>query len=225
VQICTEDDDVLLTAAGGRSARFAVADVRVFAGRTSTGVRGIKLDDGDRVIGMTILRHVDVTSAEREAYLKQAAAMRRAMSGEAEAEEGLAKTDDEDAEDAASEELTLSPERYAELGAKEQFVLAVTERGFGRRSSSYRYPAKGRGGKGVIAMDVTERNGNLVASFPVEDDDQIMLVTDAGQLIRCPVHDISIQARGTQGVTIFRTDPDERVVSVERVEETGSDEE
>ena len=225
VQICTEDDDVLLTAAGGRSTRFAVADVRVFAGRTSTGVRGIKLDDGDHVIGMTILRHVDVTSAEREAYLKQAAAMRRAMSGEAEADEGPSKTDDEDTDDAGSEELTLSPERYAELGAREQFVLAVTERGFGRRSSSYRYPAKGRGGKGVIAMDVTERNGNLVASFPVEDDDQIMLVTDAGQLIRCPVHDISIQARGTQGVTIFRTDPDERVVSVERVEETGSDEE
>ncbi|MBA4208817.1 MAG: DNA gyrase subunit A, partial [Parvibaculum sp.] len=227
VQICTEDDDVLLTAAGGRSARFAVADVRVFAGRTSTGVRGIKLDTGDAVIAMSILRHVEVTSAEREAYLKQAAAMRRAMSGdaEAEAEEGLTKTDDEDAEDAPSEELTLSPERYAELGAKEQFVLAVTERGFGRRSSSYRYPAKGRGGKGVIAMDITERNGRLVASFPVEDDDQIMLVTDAGQLIRCPVHDISIQARGTQGVTIFRTDPGERVVSVERVEETGSDEE
>ena len=225
VQICTEDDDVLLTAAGGRSARFPVADVRVFAGRTSTGVRGIKLDDGDRVIAMSILRHVEVTSAEREAYLKQAAAMRRAMSGETEAEEGPFKTDDEDADDAPSEELTLSPERYAELGAKEQFVLAVTERGFGRRSSSYRYPAKGRGGKGVIAMDITERNGHLVASFPVEDDDQIMLVTDAGQLIRCPVHDISIQARGTQGVTVFRTDPGERVVSVERVEETGSDEE
>ena len=221
VQICTEEDDVLLTAAGGRSARFAVADVRVFAGRTSTGVRGIKLDEGDEVIGMTILRHVDVTSAEREAYLKQAAAMRRAMSGEAEADEGPSKTDDEDTEDAAAEETTLSPERYAELGAKEQYVLAVTERGYGRRSSSYRYPAKGRGGKGVIAMDIGERNGRLVASFPVEDDDQIMLVTDAGQLIRCPVHDISIQARGTQGVTIFRTDPGERVVSVERVEETG----
>jgi DNA gyrase subunit A len=221
VQICTEDDDVLLTAAGGRSARFAVADVRVFAGRTSTGVRGIKLDEGDEVIGMTILRHVDVTSAEREAYLKQAAAMRRATLGEAEGEEGPAKTDDEDADDVPSEELTLSPERYAELGAREQVVLAVTERGYGRRSSSYRYPAKGRGGKGVIAMDITERNGKLIASFPVEDDDQIMLVTDAGQLIRVPVHDISIQARGTQGVTIFRTDPGERVVSVSRVEETG----
>src|SRR5690606_25026066 len=139
VQICTEEDDVLLTAAGGRSARFAVADVRVFAGRTSTGVRGIKLDEGDEVIGMTILRHVDVTSAEREAYLKQAAAMRRAMSGEAEAEaeEGPSKTDEEDAEDAAAEETTLSSERYAELGAKEQYVLAVTERGYGRRASSY----------------------------------------------------------------------------------------
>jgi DNA gyrase subunit A len=184
-------------------------------------VRGIKLDEGDEVIGMTILRHVDVTSAEREAYLKQAAAMRRAMLGEAAGEDGPSKTDDEDADDAPSEELTLSPERYAELGAREQFVLAVTERGYGRRSSSYRYPAKGRGGKGVIAMDITERNGKLVASFPVEDDDQIMLVTDAGQLIRVPVHDISIQARGTQGVTIFRTDPGERVVSVSRVEETG----
>ena len=123
-----------------------------------------------------------------------------------------------------AEELTLSPERYAELGAKEQFVLAVTEKGFGRRSSSYRYPAKGRGGKGVIAMDIGTRNGRLVASFPVEDDDQIMLVTDAGQLIRCPVHDISIQARGTQGVTVFRTAADERVVSVERVEESADSE-
>ena len=221
VQSCTENDDVLLTAAGGRSARFPVPEVRVFAGRTSTGVRGIKLDKDDEVIGMTILRHVDVTSAEREAYLKQAAAMRRATLGEAEAEEGPSKTDDEDADDAPAEEMTLTPERYAELGAKEQFVLAVTEKGFGRRSSSYRYPAKGRGGKGVIAMDIGPRNGRLIASFPVEDDDQIMLVTDAGQLIRCPVHDISIQARGTQGVTVFRTAADERVVSVERVEETG----
>jgi DNA gyrase subunit A len=117
--------------------------------------------------------------------------------------------------------MTLTSERYAELGAREQFVLAISSRGFGRRTSSYRYPAKGRGGKGVIAMDVTERNGKLVASFPVEDDDQIMLVTDAGQLIRCPVADVSIQGRGSQGVTIFRTDENERVVSVERIDEAG----
>jgi DNA gyrase subunit A len=224
VQICTENDDVLLTAAGGRSARFPVSEVRVFAGRTSTGVRGIRLDEGDEVIGMTILRHVEVTSAEREAYLKQAAAMRRATLGDNSVDDGPSKTDEEDADDAAIEDLTLTTERYAELGAKEQFVLAVTEKGFGRRSSSYRYPAKGRGGKGVIAMDIGARNGRLIASFPVEDDDQIMLVTDAGQLIRCPVHDISIQARGTQGVTVFRTAADERVVSVERVEESADSE-
>ena len=219
VQSCTENDDVLLTAAGGRS---AASRCRMCASLPPHlhGVRGIKLDKDDEVIGMTILRHVDVTSAEREAYLKQAAAMRRATLGEAEADEGPSKTDDEDDDDASAEEMTLTPERYAELGAKEQFVLAVTEKGFGRRSSSYRYPAKGRGGKGVIAMDIGPRNGRLVASFPVEDDDQIMLVTDAGQLIRCPVHDISIQARGTQGVTVFCTAPDERVVSVERVEES-----
>ena len=228
VQICTEDDDVLMTTAAGRSIRFPVTDVRVFAGRTSTGVRGVKLDNfgeegGDELIGMTILHHVDVTSAEREAYLKQSAAIRRAETGAAEDEEpGV--TDGEDADEESGEEAALSPERYAELGAKEQFVLAVTERGFGRRTSSYRYPAKGRGGKGVIAMDVTSRNGRLVASFPVEDHDQIMLVTDAGQLIRCPVGDISVQNRGTQGVTIFRTAPDERVVSVEHIGEAGEEE-
>src|SRR5690606_38895198 len=115
----------------------------------------------------------------------------------------------------------LNAERYAELGAREQFVLAVSERGYGRRTSSYRYPAKGRGGKGVIAMEVSSRNGKLVASFPVEDDDQIMLVTDGGQLIRCPVSDVSIQGRGSQGVTIFRTEENERVVSVERIDEAG----
>ncbi len=220
VQICTEDDDVLLTAANGRSIRFPVTDVRVFSGRSSTGVRGIKLDDEDLIIAMSILRHVDVTSAEREAYLKQAATMRRALLGNADEQEDVVAPVEE-GEDEVVEEMTLTSERYAELGAREQFVLAISSRGFGRRTSSYRYPAKGRGGKGVIAMDVTERNGKLVASFPVEDDDQIMLVTDAGQLIRCPVADVSIQGRGSQGVTIFRTDENERVVSVERIDEAG----
>jgi len=234
VQICTGDDDVLLTTANGRSIRFPVTDVRVFSGRTSTGVRGIRLDEAgeggaDEVIAMSILRHVDVTSAEREAYLKQSAAARRAATGEsAETEETPAPADEGEGEEEAVEELTLTPERYAELGAREQFVLAVSARGFGRRTSSYRYPTKGRGGKGVIAMEVSERNGKLVASFPVEDHDQIMLVTDQGQLIRCPVGGISLQGRGTQGVTIFRTGEDERVVSVERIDESsenGSDSE
>ncbi len=220
VQICTEDDDVLLTTADGRCVRFPVTEVRVFSGRSSTGVRGIRLGEGDTLIGMSIMRHVDVTPAEARAYLKQAAAMRRAASGEAD-EPDVEVAEPEDGEEEAGDELTLSTERYTELGAKEQFVLTVSERGFGKRSSSYDYRTSGRGGKGIIAMAVTPRNGKLIASFPVEVQDQIMLVTDAGQLIRCPVDDVRAAGRATQGVTIFRTAPDERVVSVERVEETG----
>ena len=132
---------------------------------------------------------------------------------------------EDDAEDEASEELTLTPERYTELGAREQFVLTISEKGFGKRSSSYDYRTSGRGGKGIIAMTVTARNGKLIASFPVEDQDQIMLVTDAGQLIRCPVDDVRVAGRPTQGVTIFRTTADERVVSVERVDESSDDDE
>jgi len=220
VQICTEDDDVLLTTADGRCVRFPVTEVRVFSGRSSTGVRGIRLGEDDTLIGMSIMRHVDVTPAEARAYLKQAAAMRRAASGETEELEAEAVEADDDTED-AGDELALSPERYAELGAREQLVLTVSEKGFGKRSSSYDYRTSGRGGKGIIAMAVTKRNGKLVASFPVEVQDQIMLVTDAGQLIRCPVDDVRAAGRATQGVTIFRTAADERVVSVERVEETG----
>ncbi len=220
VQICTEDDDVLLTAANGRCIRFPVTDVRVFAGRNSTGVRGIRLDGGDRIIAMTILRHVDVMPAEARAYLKQTSAMRRAVSGEGEETEAeIAET--EEGEEEVSDELTLSTERYTELGAREQFVLTVSENGFGKRSSSYDYRTSGRGGKGIIAMNVTARNGKLVASFPVEEHDQIMLVTDLGQLIRCPVDDVRVAGRATQGVTIFRTTADERVVSVERIDEAG----
>ncbi|MCF8469966.1 MAG: DNA gyrase subunit A [Parvibaculum sp.] len=220
VQICTEDDDVLLTTADGRCVRFPVTDVRVFSGRSSTGVRGIRLAEGDKLIGMSILRHVDVTPAEARAYLKHANAMRRAAAGEGdEPETEIVEADEDD--DEAGDELSLSSERYAELGAREQLVLTVSEKGFGKRSSSYDYRTSGRGGKGIIAMAVTPRNGKLVASFPVEAQDQIMLVTDAGQLIRCPVDDVRAAGRATQGVTIFRTAPDERVVSVERVEDTG----
>ncbi len=148
--------------------------------------------------------------------------MRRAVTGEgdeAEANETeIAEVDD--IEDDASEETTLTTERYTELGAREQFVLTVSEKGFGKRSSSYDYRTSGRGGKGIIAMTVTPRNGKLIASFPVEDQDQIMLVTDAGQLIRCPVDDVRVAGRATQGVTIFRTNADEQVVSVERIDES-----
>ena len=221
VAICTPSDNVLLTTAGGRSIRFPVEDVRLFKGRDSTGVRGIRLDEGDEVISMAILRHVEATPGERAAYIKQALAVRRSQG--AEADVGIEPTAEAEAEE-TEEAVDLSPERYAELGAREQFVLTVSERGFGKRSSSYEYRISGRGGKGITAMIVNERNGRLVASFPVEESDQIMLVTDGGKLIRCPVDDVRIAGRNVQGVRIFRTDEDEKVVSVERIPEDGNGE-
>ena len=200
---------MLLTAAGGQCIRFPVTDVRVFTGRTSMGVRGIALADGDKLISLAILRHVEATSDERSAYLK----MRRAMAGEGGTEEAEAET--EEASDAAQ----ISQDRYVEMSAQEQVVLTVSVNGYGKRTSSYEYRTTGRGGKGIVAMSVNNRNGKLVASFPVEDSDQIMLVTDKGQLIRCPVEDIRIAGRSTQGVIVFDTAEDEHVVSVEHIGE------
>ncbi|UGA46995.1 DNA gyrase subunit A [Bradyrhizobium quebecense] len=211
VQICTERDDVLLTAAGGQCIRFPVTDVRVFTGRTSMGVRGIALAEADKLISLAILRHVETTSDERSAYLK----MRRAVAGEAASEEPA----DAEGEETTTNAIQLSQERYAELSAAEQVVLTVSVNGFGKRTSSYEYRTTGRGGKGIVAMSVNNRNGNLVASFPVEDADQIMLVTDKGQLIRCPVADIRVAGRSTQGVIVFDTAEEEHVVSVEHIPE------
>ena len=211
VSVCSEADDVLLTSRNGQAIRFAATDVRVFKGRDSTGVRGINLAEGDRLISMSILRHGEASAPERAAYLK----MRRAVGGDlAEAPE-ITTDEGED----ASGEASISEARYAEMGALEQFVLTVSEKGYGKRSSSYEYRVTNRGGKGIVGMIVNERNGPLVASFPVEEADQIMLVTDGGQLIRCPVHDIRVAGRNTQGVTIFKTAEAERVVSVERIPE------
>lgn len=182
-------------------------------------MRGIRLDDDDQIIAMSILRHVDVEPAEARAYMKQANAMRRAVTGEGEEPE-VETVEPDEAEDEGNEDLALTPDRYTELGAREQFVLTISEKGFGKRSSSYDYRTSGRGGKGIIAMTVTPRNGKLIASFPVEDQDQIMLVTDAGQLIRCPVDDVRVAGRATQGVTIFRTMADEHVVSVECIDKS-----
>jgi len=209
VQICTEKDDVLLTASGGQCIRFPVTEVRVFQGRTSMGVRGISLGEGDRVISMSILRHAEATSDERVAYLKRANAVRR---GEGEEE---AATDAEE----ANGQIELGEKRYVEMSAAEQFVLTLSEKGYGKRTSSYEYRTTGRGGKGIVAMAVTAKNGKLVASFPVEEADQIMLVTNGGKLIRTPVAGIRIAGRSTQGVIVFDTAEDERVVSVERLSE------
>src|SRR5690606_25231358 len=169
VAICRPTDDVLLTTANGQCIRFPVEDVRLFKGRDSTGVRGIRLEEGDAVISMAILNHVEATPAERAAYLKQASAVRRGLADE----EEVAAAEPETEAEENGEATELSPERYAELSAKEQFILTVSQRGYGKRSSSYEYRISGRGGKGIAAMVVNERNGPLVASFPVEDTDQI----------------------------------------------------
>jgi DNA gyrase subunit A len=224
VQICTEDDDVLLTTTNGQCIRFAVTDVRVFKGRDSMGVRGIALGDGDRVISLAILRHIEAESAERMAYLK----MRRAVAGEATLEGAAENGVDEAAQEEAGDEAsagTLPPERYAEMSAKEEIILTVSANGYGKRTSSYEYRITGRGGKGIVAMAVNQRNGKLVASMPVEESDEIMLVTNGGQLIRCPVEDIRIAGRGTQGVIVFDTAEGEQVVSVERIGEEDAGEE
>jgi DNA gyrase subunit A len=219
VQICTETDDVLLTSAAGQCVRFPVDDVRVFSGRTSMGVRGINLADGDKLISQSILRHVDVTAEERAAYLKRANAVRRGTSGEGDENGGNGNGDGEEATGA----IELGQERYVDLSAKEQIVLTISEKGFGKRTSSYEYRTTNRGGKGIVAMAITEKNGRIVASFPVEETDQIMLVTDGGQLIRCPVDGIRIAGRATQGVIVFNTADGERVVSVERLSEEGEE--
>ncbi len=207
VEICTDADDVMLTTKLGQCIRFAVADLRVFQSRGSTGVRGIKLASEDHVISMSILRHVEATTEERAAFIK----MSRAVAGE-ETEAG--PSDEEVTGDAS-----ISQERYAEMGAAEQVVLTVSANGYGKRTSSYEYRISGRGGKGITAMVVNGRNGPLVASFPVEESDELMLVTDGGQLIRCPVHDIRKAGRSTQGVTLIDTAENEHVVSVERISE------
>ena len=219
VATCSADDDVLLTTSLGQAIRFRVDEVRVFKGRDSTGVRGIQLAEGDRVISMAVIHHFEAESAERVAYLK----MSRAVRGEGESDEPVA----DDLEDAAAGELTQ--ERYAAMSAAEQFILTISENGYGKRTSSHEYRITGRGGKGIVAMSVSKRNGPLVASFPVDDTDQIMLVTNGGQVIRVPVdagndNRIRIVSRSSQGVTIFDTAEGEKVVSVERIVEPEGEE-
>jgi DNA gyrase subunit A len=210
VDLCTESDDVLLSTAEGQCIRFSVGDVRVFTGRNSIGVRGIRLEKNDTVISMAIIRHMAATSEERAAYLKMANAVRRGDEPEKEA-------DDEEKVKA----IELSQKRYAEMGAAEELILTLTERGYGKRTSSYEYRITGRGGKGIVAMKISKKTGRVAASFPVEETDQIMLVTDGGQMIRCPVNGIRIAGRSTQGVIVFSTAEDEKVVSVERIGEEG----
>jgi len=219
VEICTDQDDVLLTTRGGKCIRFALTDVRVFKGRESTGVRGIKLANGDEIVSLSLLHHSDATTAEARAYLKQANAARRAATGEEEqATEEIAEEAEEGVEEAA-----LTTERYAELGAKEQFVLAVSAQGFGKRTSSYEYRVTGRGGSGIVAMGMGKKNAAIIGAYPVEETDDLMLISDRSQIIRVAVSGISVQGRAAQGVVVIRLDEGERVVSVERIEEASTD--
>ncbi len=221
VAICTEKEDVLLTTTAGQCIRFPVPEVRVFSGRTSDGVRGIALGADDKVISMTILRHMEASSEERVAYLKRASAIRRGTAEEEAAP--AAAADAEDEAEAAGSTIELGEQRYVDLSTAEQFVLTVADRGYGKRSSSFEYRTTRRGGKGIVAMNVTAKTGRLVASFPVEESDQIMLVTDQGKLIRTPVSGIRIAGRSTQGVIVLNTAEDEHVVSVERLSEEEGD--
>lgn len=226
VAICTEQHDVLLTTSSGKAVRFPIGEVRLFRGRDSVGVRGIRLEGDDRVISLSILGHVDSTPAENRSYLRQAAVIRRSIDADGADEESdvsSAPGEEEDGDLGEMDEAQLSTERYGDMGAFEQFVLTVSENGFGKRTSAYEYRISRRGGKGIWAMSMSVRNGPLVAAFPVTDDDEVMLVTDGGQLIRLPVNDIRIAGRMTQGVTMLRTAEGERVVGVAHLVDTGDE--
>lgn len=228
VRICHEDNDIMLAARSGKCIRFPVTEVRMFVGRNSTGVRGIKLADGDEVISMSVLNHSEATSEERDEYLKLSSALKR-MESERDGESCPLTP-----ADAGLEMSVLNQEKYLSMAEKEQFILTVTSTGYGKRSSSYEYRVTGRGGQGIANMEMSARNKEVVSSFPIEDDNQIMMITDSGKLIRMPVKDIRIAGRKTQGVILFRTSEDEKVVSVtwldadegdddELEEETGSE--
>jgi len=225
VSLCNEGQDILLTSALRRAIRFQVGDVRVFAGRDSTGVRGIRLGAGDEVIAMAVLRHVEATAVERAAYLRYAAQQRAAAGAEADAEgleaEAAEIEAEEEVDPAAEGDVPLS--RLQELERADQLILTVTERGLGKRTSAYDYRVAGRGGQGLRAYSTA--GGRLTASFPVHQDDEILLVTDGGQLIRTAVDAISYRSRGSGGVFILRTAEGERVVSVERLDATPAEDE
>ena len=217
VAVATETQDVLLAARGGKCVRFPVAGVRVFRSRSSEGVRGMDLAKVDRVISMSILDHVELAIEERDAFLRYDAARRRQDiyedNGAESAEDALQKAE---AAIRAAREM-LGANRLAELDAHQQLILSVTENGYGKRTSAYEYRVTNRGGQGIINILTSKRNGPVVAAFPVADDDQLMLVTDRGQVIRIPVDGIRIAGRNTQGVTLFDVAEDEHVVSVARL--------
>jgi DNA gyrase subunit A len=214
VRTFAEDDDIVLLTRGGQCIRFPVPDVRVFRGRSSTGVRGVRLAKGDEVISMCGLRHVKADPARREEYLQSFNAKRRLLGGDY-----SERPEDLERDEALAARLD-QPE-FREMGESEEYLLTVSEDGFGKRSSSYEYRISGRGGQGVGAIDLTRTGGSsqVVAAFPLLPSDQIVMITDGGQLIRCTVDTVSIMSRKTRGVRLFNTAQGERVVSVTRIRE------
>ncbi|MEM1400072.1 MAG: DNA gyrase subunit A [Pseudomonadota bacterium] len=213
VRTCEDDADVMLATRLGKCIRFALGDIRVFSGRTSTGVRGIKLADGDEVISMSILKGSNADATERAAFLKHVNALRKA---EGEEDDGT------DSVDAADTDLT--EERIAELMEDEELILTISAEGFGKRTSSHAYRRTNRGGQGIWNMEMGDRNTAVAGCFPVSEDQEMILATDGGQVIRCPVNQVRLAARKTLGVTIFKVDEDERVVSVAAISDPGENE-
>jgi DNA gyrase subunit A len=210
VALCDDQDDVFLSTSLGKCIRFNASDVRVFSGRTSTGVRGIRLAPKDYVMSLVTMPHVKATSDERAAYLRMSAKLRR-QEGELDVDEGDAS-------------VALSPERFAELQEHEKFMLVVTENGMGKRSSAYEYRVSGRGGQGIANIDMTDKTGPVAASFIVEGDDQLMMVTNSGQLIRVGLHEVRLVGRKSQGVSLLRVKDGEKVVSASLIAESEDDE-
>ncbi|MGD9639007.1 MAG: DNA gyrase subunit A [Alphaproteobacteria bacterium] len=211
VLTCSEDDDVFITTKNGKCIRFPVKDIRVFVGRNSTGVRAIRLSGDDVVVNMSLLKHIDFDTPKRDEYLKVSSALKRNSS------------DNETSATSAKETgllNLLTEEEFNNMAENEEFILSVTSTGYGKRSSSYEYRVTGRGGQGIANIEMSERNKDVVASFPIKDSHQIMLVTDSGKLIRMPVDNIRVAGRKTQGVILFRTSDDENVVSATWIEET-----
>ncbi len=216
VKTCTDKDDIVLASHGGKAIRFPVADIRVFKGRDSTGVRGIKLGSGDEVVSLAIVRHSEATAEERAAYLKMASQSRQQESSD--------EAPESDEEETTAGEITLSAERFKEMADLEDFIFTVTTRGFGKRTSAYEYRVTGRGGSGIWNIKLSAKNGKVVSTFRADDTDQLMLVTDGGQVIRMPIHDVRFVGRQTQGVTLFRVDGSEEVVSSAVIADVGGDE-
>jgi DNA gyrase subunit A len=217
VRTCTDKNDVVLSTRKGKAIRFGVADLRVFKSRASTGIRGIKLMDGDEVVSISVIHSVEASADERIAYLKRASKERNQEEVTEEAPGA------EDGEEATSTNIVLTDERFNELAALEEFLLAVTSKGFGKRTSTYEYRATNRGGSGIWNMKLSKKNGEIVGSFNVHDADETMLVTNSGQIIRMPVEDVRFVGRQSQGVTLFRIEEGEEVVSAAIIRDVNGD--